>query len=1246
MENENVLTNFKRACRKGFFFLVALASFLLLSVNLPFEVRIAPNLFFLIHTLLESSGIVIAAMIFVIAWAPLEEKRSIRHTILTGAFLSLCIMEMAHLVTFDGTFAQSLDNAKANSFKLALAAQSFMALGLLSYAFCPTHSISKRTANIALGLFTLVSAAIIAYIFNTTDSTSTVLNSAKGPSAAAIGFELCIGGLYLVAGLKLYQHSKLTKHFPSMRFAVAAVMLAMSVFLFSKYFHVLELNSLVGYFYKMNAYALIFRALVINNIEQPYQHIRELKLRFESTLDALPDLVFETSREGMIYEYHSDPARGNLINSPQDFVGHNLSEFLSPEATKACMMALEESSLNGKSYGQQYSLAQPDGEHHYEISASELIDANDEKHYLMIVRDISARHSLTQRLEALLLLSEKSEGLEEQAIAQMGLETLERLTKSKLSFLHYLSVDENDIEPFVWGRTTDPSYFRIELEHNKSLGRIGVWTETLRARKAVIINDRVSGHSGVRPELKRYLSVPIFEGVHIRMVIGVGNPEHLYSENVASSVELFGKELYQILKRRHAQSQSEKNRHLLTAALENLPVGIAITTTGENIKFEYFNKQFPKLYDVDPSLITNFDSFWDAAIEDKSLRQQMKRKMTEDVASGDLLRMRWEQIPIERNGKIQRYLNVQTVPVANSALSVTLVEDVTEAMRKEEEIRIAATAFSSQEGQLITDANMCILRVNKAFERSSGYRANELIGQTPAFLQSEDQDPEFYKQICEILGESGIWRGDVWNKTKKGKLAPYSLSISAVTNTLQIVTHFVATYIDISDIKNAQETINRLSYFDTLTGLPNREHIKNILTDQALLSSDSGEFNGALMIGLDNFKTINETLGQESGDLLLLQVAKRLKTLLRPGDQVARYGGDEFLILLMNLGESAESASLKTQLIAKSFANILEDSHWIGNRNYFSTASIGATLFRIGQQGTHELFKQLDIALSSAKREDNSSIRFFDPAWQASATKRARLLEDLRIAIKEQQLELFYQPQFNDHGEIVGAEGLIRWNHPSRGLLPPIKFLPLAEENRLMIKLGDEVLRIGLAQLHQWQAHSSFRHLKLSLNITADQFYEDRFEKVLLAYLNDLAITPGSLMLEFTESMVIGRIDEAREKIIRLIAADIEFAIDDFGTGYSSLSYLSTLPMNQLKIDKSFVSNIGHIETDTQIVTAIINMAHILKLDVIAEGVETQPQLDFLKAQNCLLYQGYIFSKPVPIAAFNQLVLDAETRKG
>lgn len=1245
MENTKHSLQFDGVTRDAFYFLAALAGILIVCISLPFDLHVNPSYFFLMHTLLESCGIIIAAMIFIVGWAPLENRRTLRSTILASAFLSIGIMELAHMVTFDGTFAESIAYSRASSIKLTLAAQAFASIGLLNFAFSPARTINKQTANIFYIAFALCSVALVGFIFATTDATSSILDSEMGLSPFKIGFEVCVGALFTIAGFKIFPRGKQAKSYSTLNIATAAFVLAMSVVFFSNYFHVNDLMSLLGHVYKLAAYILLYRALALKNIKGPYYEIRDLKQRIESTLDALPDLVFECSLDGDIYEYHSSQGVNGLVASPEVFLGHNFREFLPVDAANTIAAALQEANEQGANYGKQYSLSMPDGEHHYEISASALINAEYGKHFMLIVRDVTERHALAQRLEALLSLSEKSAKLNQKAAAQLGLDMLEKLTNSKVSFLHFLSEDEREIELFAWGSETEAYYCKAEQELHYPIESAGIWADCVRTRKTIIVNDYANeatkkglpdGHS----ILTRFMSAPIFQGERIAMIVGIGNADYAYTDSTVTTTTLFGNELYQILQRRRSENESEKNRKLLTSAFDNLPIGIAISNRDDG-KFEYFNNQLVALFGLSSNHPTNVVSLLETAIGEKEIRL----KMLENIASDEHKQSTWKRIPVKHDGEVQRYISVQIVRVENTNLDIILVEDMTDDIRNEEATRIAATAFSSQEGILITDADLCILRANESFSRDSGFNAEELIGKPLAFFQPELKEPQLYKEVLHKIEKTGTWRGEVSSVTKGGNLLPSSLTISSVKNEWGKITHFVADYIDLSDLKSAQDVISRLSYFDTLTGVPNREQLKSVLTELTLSTPVSGEHIAAMMIDVDDFKKINETLGHESGDLLLLEIAQRLKNISRSGDHVARYGGDEFVMLAIKLGNDSEQASLKAQLIAQSIINSLEDSYTLGGKSYFTTVSIGTTLFKAGNLNTYEVFKQLDIALASAKSVGKNQIRFFDPIWQESINRQAQLLDELRLAIREHQLELYYQAQLNDQSQIVAAEGLIRWNHPTRGLLLPSEFLPTAFQNNLMIKLGDEVLRLGIRQLNTWQKDSEFRGIKLSLNITSDQFYEEYFEKNLLTLLGRFEIIPGSLMLEFTESMILGSVEAAREKIMRLNEADVTFAIDDFGTGYSSLSYLSTLPVDQLKIDQSFVRNIGVVETDAKIVEAIINMAHILKLNVIAEGVETQAQLNYLITQSCEMFQGYLFSKPLPIEQFNALYLSPTTPK-
>lgn len=876
----------------------------------------------------------------------------------------------------------------------------------------------------------------------------------------------------------------------------------------------------------------------------------------------------------------------------------------------------------------------------FEVSVSAVHTQDEDKSYLFVLRDISERYFMEQRLEALLSISEKSEGLDEQDIIKLGLNTLETLTYSEQSFIHIVDKDIDGHEVVAW-HSLSSDFF--DIERHALTPEIGISQECLSHRAAFFSNTPLQDHLSLSlpsalEALTRYVIAPIFDGEKISMVIAVANAEIDYNNNTLKTLKLFSAELYQVIKRRRAQRNFEQNQQLLITALDALPVGVAISRPTLSMDFIYLNSHFFKAYDLTPGSVTSVEQFWEIAFEDKAERLAHQTRMVEDIQSGDPERLILRRLPIYRKGQLIRHVDVHNIPIPNTALLVTLINDVTDIVRKEEDLRVAAAAFSSQEGIMISDANYKILRINQSFESSSGYSSENLLGKTTDILHSAHHDEEFYKNVRKSLRVDGVWRGEFWITHFKGNIIPYSLSISAVYDAMGATTHFVGHYSNLSEIKTAQETISKLAYFDTLTGLPNRAHFKTLIEEQLSPSRKSSEISAALMIDLDNFKMINDTLGHDAGDALLLQVAKRVHKLLGPRDKIARYGGDEFAVILRDLGEDPEQATLRTQIVAKTILNALEDRYKIGESLYFTTSCIGATLLTNPSLSPQELMTQLDIALTNAKSTGINQIGFFDPKWQATVIERAKLLDELRTAITKHQFELYYQAQVDIHEKIVGTEALIRWNHPQKGLLNPIDFLPIAEENKLMKKIGDEVIQLGLAQLKKWQNNDDSRHLKLSINITADQFYEESFESSLLGTLERLEITPGALMLEFTESMLLGDITLASEKIERLKKQHITFAIDDFGTGYSSLTYLSKLSVEQLKIDKSFVQNIGVLESDAMIVKTTIDMAHNLGIHVIAEGVETTEQLEFLLSKGCNMFQGYLFSKPLPIDTFNQLM--------
>ena len=553
------------------------------------------------------------------------------------------------------------------------------------------------------------------------------------------------------------------------------------------------------------------------------------------------------------------------------------------------------------------------------------------------------------------------------------------------------------------------------------------------------------------------------------------------------------------------------------------------------------------------------------------------------------------------------------------------------------ELSIAATVFESQEGMMVTDANYVILRVNHAFTDITGYSAEDSVGKTTYLNTSPIQNTAFYTSMCDSINSTGMWKGEISARRKNGEVYPEYIHITAVKNTLGIVTNYVSTHFDITSSKAASDKIERLAFYDPLTELPNRRLFLDRLKQALAVSAHSGKRGALLFLDLDRFKNLNDTLGHDVGDLLLQQVSVRLTACLREGDSVARFGGDEFVVLLENLSEDATGAAAQTKNIAAKISLSLNLPYQLSTHLYYNTPSIGATLFIGHELVAEELLKQADIAMYQSKAKGRNTFRFFDHRMQQAIIARVDLENELREAIKKQQFKLHYQMQVNHDGQPWGAEVLICWQHPKRGIISPRDFIPLAEDLGLILPIGQWVLDTVCAQLKKWQKNPLTRDIVIAVNVSAKQLHQPDFVEQVLATIQRHGTNPARLKLELTESMLINNINDIIDKMSTLNNIGICFSLDDFGTGYSSLQYLKILPLEQLKIDQSFVRDITTDSSDRIIVRTIITMAASLGINVIAEGVETKEQRQFLLNKGCLNYQGYLFSKPVPIAEFEAI---------
>jgi diguanylate cyclase (GGDEF)-like protein/PAS domain S-box-containing protein len=556
----------------------------------------------------------------------------------------------------------------------------------------------------------------------------------------------------------------------------------------------------------------------------------------------------------------------------------------------------------------------------------------------------------------------------------------------------------------------------------------------------------------------------------------------------------------------------------------------------------------------------------------------------------------------------------------------------------EEQIRIAATAFEAQEGIVITDAAQTILRVNRAFTEITGFTSNEVVGTTPRLYRSDHHDDSFFEAMWDVIIREGAWQGEVWNRRKSGENFPAWLNITAVKSPQGEVTHYVGTMTDITERKEAEKKIEHLAFYDLLTDLPNRQLLLDRLHHAMMGSSRSHRMGALLFIDLDNFKILNDTCGHDIGDQLLVEVANRLTGCVREGDTISRLGGDEFIVILEDLNRNPSEAAAQAKAGAEKIIATLNQPYLLAGRDHHSTPSIGATLFNGSDNSVDELLKQADIAMYQAKTAGRNTLRFFDPDMQADLAARAEIEAALRLGIQRGEFVLHYQAQTDSEQQIIAVEALLRWNHPQRGMVSPAEFIPLAEETGLILPIGEWVLESACRQLAAWSGHARNSRLNLAVNVSALQFRQQNFVEQVKQTLSSSGAPANHLKLELTESVVLDDIEDSNIKMRALKAIGVGFALDDFGTGYSSLSYLTRLPLDQLKIDRSFILNLPDNPNDAVVVQTIITLASSLGLSTIAEGVETETQRAFLEQHGCPVFQGYLFSKPLDLIAFERLL--------
>lgn len=562
--------------------------------------------------------------------------------------------------------------------------------------------------------------------------------------------------------------------------------------------------------------------------------------------------------------------------------------------------------------------------------------------------------------------------------------------------------------------------------------------------------------------------------------------------------------------------------------------------------------------------------------------------------------------------------------------------DITDYKKTEEELHLAAITFDSLQGIVITDPDAIILRVNKAFTTVTGYSAEEVIGKKPNILNSGKHNEAFFAEMWRQLTTEGKYTGEIWDRRKDGSIYPQWQCITAVKNSVGEITHYVAVFTDISEKKMFEDHITKLAFYDPLTELPNRRLLLERIELAMIQAKRKNTYGAIIFLDLDRFKMLNDSLGHHIGDELLVQVANRLRKAVREEDMPTRLGGDEFVILINTNADAIDDATNNALNVAEKVMQALNQPYLLKNNEHYFSASMGITLFSgTCREEATELIQQADTAMYQSKEKGRNTISFFDQSMQEAADKYLQLENSLRIAVDQQQFVLYYQPQVDLDGNILSAEALIRWMHPEKGKISPLDFIPIAEETGLILPIGSWVLQEACRQVKEWHRQGlGLSHV--AVNVSSRQFQQQDFVDQVKQAIQDADISPSSLMIELTESILIDNVLVTAAKMQLLTELGISISIDDFGTGYSSLAYLTRFPLSQLKVDQSFVRHINQNSNDAVIVETILAMAKNLGLNVIAEGVETEQQLNFLVEKGCTIFQGYYFGHPAVADEFGR----------
>lgn len=1226
--------------RRTLFGIAVLALVMLAALVLPSPHGVSGIAHYLpLHIGLETLAIVIAGLVFAVGWNAKQHQLPGNILLLSAVFLGVGLLDFSHTLSYAGmpSFVTPSDPEKAINFWLA--ARTLAALGLLAVAWLPWDARALLPRGVLLAAVLLVVTVLhVAFLFYPHYLPRTFV-AGQGLTGFKLAYEYGLILAYLAAAALFFRQMHKPRNFNAGGLFATACLAAMSEFFFTRYADVTDIYNLSGHVYKIAAYLFLYRAIFVETVQYPYEQLNASRNQLQATLDTLPDLLFEIDSEGRFVGVHA--SNPDMLAVPEHvLIGKSLREVLPEEVAQVGFNALQEASEYGYSRGHRIALDVPLGRHWFELSVGRKnAGPGQMPTCLVLSRNVTSLVNQQLALEwedklniALLKLPAEAELRSEQDFMQYGMDQIEKLTGSRVGFIHFVNEDQESIELASWSGDALANYTGTGHEKRYPVCQAGSWADAFRMRKPVVFNDHgaVADKGGLPQgdaELARLISVPVIDGGLVRMLAGVGNKSEPYTDKDVETVQLMANTIWRIVNRRRLdevlRTQREELDSFFTA---NLDMFCIATVQGEFVRL---NPEFERVLGYPVSELEGRKFMQYVHPEDREATLQTLAALgRQKEIYGFENRFRC------RSGGY-RHIEWRATPKGNRIYASA--RDVTERRQREAEMRKLSLAVEQNPFPiLIADLQANIEYVNHAFTEVTGYAADEALGRNAGFLKSGKTDPAVYTEMWSRLERGEAWQGELVNKRKDGREYIESVLIYPVRNAGGAATHYLAHIEDVTAKKSAAERIQHLSNYDQLTGLPNRAMLEERFNFALDLVRERGEPLTLMWLDLDNFKDINDALGHAAGDLLLREVATRLHALLRDQDTLSRQSGDDFILVMPGVDQNG-AALMVTRLMSELSHPILLD-----NKELIITASVGIAVYPNDGDSLTSLLVCSETAMYRVKQEGRNNYCFYAPGMQEGTTRMLELGTALKQALSRNEFHLAYQPQIDlKTGAIIGAEALLRWKHPQWGEVSPAEFVPIAENSGLVIQIGEWVLRTVARQIKAWQS-SGLPPLTVAVNISALHFSQPAFPSTVEHMVREAGVAPAVLEIEMTEAAAMKDPEVAGRVMDKLGSKGFRLSIDDFGTGYSSLSYLKRFAVDKLKIDQSFVRDLGTSPDDRALVTAIIQMAHSLEIKAIAEGVETLEQLAFLSARGCDEVQGYIYSSPLTPEQFKAFALNGQ----